>query len=141
MTQDPEAAVGSLYVCVSELEHASLFLCGSGWIRVLFFFHMLSWINDAMVTKASALWDLAVLHCNKRESGQAPSDSVVLHNGSRQANAGCMWERWRVLGRFGVLLNINKMVGYDLDWMTATGDTYLWDLVSDYKFLHKELEE
>lgn len=41
----------------------------------------------------------------------------------------------------GVLLNINKMVGYDLDWMTGTGDTYLWDLVSDYTFLHKELEE
>lgn len=47
-----------------------------------------------MVTKASALWDLAVLHCNKRESGQAPSDSVVLRYGSGQAKGECTGERY-----------------------------------------------
>lgn len=46
-----------------------------------------------MVTKASALWELAVLHRNKRESGQAPSDSVVLRYGSGQAKGECTGER------------------------------------------------
>lgn len=64
----------------------------------------LSWISDDMVTKETALWDLPVLRCNKRKSGQAPVASAVLHCGSELGRGGCKWEkgraRWRCTRNF-----------------------------------------
>lgn len=119
-----------VHMCVRvfELGDVSLFSCGFERIQALFFFppHMLIWINDAIVTKASALWDLTVLHCNKRESGQAPSDSVVLRYGSGQAKGECMRERWMWVCKsleFTVTQTLTNRQNFSLlrKWIENTG--------------------